>query len=675
MASTERIPDHDQRHRTDGGQGAQRDESAQDQVTRKRRQVRFAILICSLVVSVSTAVGSKDAFGQTPPASVPQTPSTPISPLPTPPALAPTISGKSLDELEELLKAARVELGQRLAKEDQANVGKKETPPANVLEDPVRDGEKRFLELEAIIKERRGQRESELLKPSKELLPGVSSDRPDEMGNGQIRGVAPGGVLQQDALSMGEALLLADVIASTFRSFPEIEIARLQAGVARGEVTQANGAYDLHLDYYNLNQPVGYYENSRSGVGVSRQLWWGGYAHAGYRIGRGGFEPWYKERETNKGGEFRVGWVQPLLQGRAIDPYRVQLFQANLDRQAVAPEIQQNVLAASLAASSAYWQWVEAGNVLRAQEQLLQLAIRRNEGLNRLLERGLSTRQELSINAQTISERQLKVMESRQKFRDTAFKLAIFLRDESGTPMLARPEWLPNTFPPINRLELQDFETAFLDAQQRRPELNLIQIDLQKLRWEAELARNQTLPNVDFTIQGVQNVGDPATSLNDKGDFILESGVVGGVPIQRRKARGKLESTMAKIQQTEQKRWLTTNKIEMELRVARNALEVAREMVERSSQLLDETRQTLEFFRRDFASGNRDFLFLLAQEAKATEAEIKLLDAERDYYIALAKLQAVLGLDPLEQSLNIAMVEESPAAVMEEVTEKRIENN
>jgi hypothetical protein len=46
-------------------------------------------------------------------------------------------------------------------------------------------------------------------------------------------------------------------------------------------------------------------------------------------------------------------------------------------------------------------------------------------------------------------------------------------------------------------------------------------------------------------------------------------------------------------------------------------------------------------------------LFLLAQEAKATEAEIKLLDAEQEYYFALAKLQAVLGLDPLEQSLGL----------------------
>jgi outer membrane protein TolC len=219
--------------------------------------------------------------------------------------------------------------------------------------------------------------------------------------------------------------------------------------------------------------------------------------------------------------------------------------------------------------------------------------------------------------------------------------------------MLAAPEWLPADFPRIVSLELQDFETAFLEAQQRRPELVLISIDLQKLRWDLELARNQTLPNLDFTVQGVQNVGDPATKLNDKGDFILESGVMGGVPVQRRKARGKIDSTLAKIQQVEQKRWFMTNKIEMDLRVARNALEVSRDMVLRSEQLLRETRETLEYFRREFASGNQDFLFLLAQEAKATEAEIKLLDAEQEYYIALAKLQAVLGLDPLEQSLNL----------------------
>lgn len=604
-----------------------------------------------------------------------QPPADPPNQLPpTRPSGSPPITGgRTLEELEDILRASRAELGSRLQQSDNEAKIKPDANPSSP-QDPVREGEKRFLELEAMIKERRTQRERELLKlPPLEELPLKSaaetlkaptapvqppvqpSDQPSVQTSPAVR-VAPNTMLPTpgtDAVAMGDALLLADVIASTYRAYPEIEIARLQSGVAQGETTSALGNYDLYLDYFNINQPVANYRNSRSGVALSRQLWWGGYAMAGYRIGRGNFEPWYKERETDQGGEFRTGWIQPLLQGRAIDPYRVQLFQANLSRQAVLPEIQQNILAASLDASYIYWMWVEAGNVLRAQEQLLELAAKRQEGLEKLFERGLSTRQELSINAQTISERQLKVYESRLKFRDAAFKLAIFLRDEAGIPMLAAPEWLPSDFPRIPEVPMLEFDADFAAAQERRPELALINIDLQKLRWDLELARNQMLPNVDFSIQGVQDVGEPASRANDKGEFQLESGLSGGVPIQRRKARGKIEATLAKIQQTEQKRWLQTNKIEVELRMARNALVIARDMVARSEQLMRETLQTLEYFRREFAAGNRDFLFLLQQEVKATEAEIKLLDAERDYFMALAKLQATLGLDPLEQSLNI----------------------
>ncbi|MEI8213473.1 MAG: TolC family protein, partial [Planctomycetota bacterium] len=581
-----------------------------------------------------------------------------------------TASGRSLDELEQLLRASRAELGARL-KNENSQQGDPEATPSVTGQDPLRDGEKRFLELESIIKERRVQRELELLSlpPLEELPlkgtrqrlegnPDSKENRPPNAsatGNSAVR-EAPRPSLptpSEDAMAMGEALLLSDVIASTYRSFPKIEIARLQAGVARGETTTALGAYDVRLDYYSINQVLGNFENYRNGVVLSRQLWWGGYALAGYRIGRGNFEPWYQERPTDKAGEFRVGWIQPLLQGRAIDPHRVELFQANLDRQAVGPEIQQNVLEASLDASYVYWKWVEAGNVLRAQEQLLRLAERRNQGLQTLFERGLSTRQELAINAQTISERQLKVYESRLKFRDAAFKMAIFLRDETGDPMLAAPDWLPSDFPRIPEVPDVAFDIDFLAAQERRPELALIQIDLQKLRWDLELARNQMLPTVDFNIQAAQDIGAPASKANDKGELMLESGLSGGVPIQRRKARGKIDATLAKLQQTEQKRRLQLNKIEVELRTARNNLGIAREMVVRSEQLMRETMQTLDYFRRDYAAGNRDFLFLLQQEVKATEAEIKLLDAEREFFMSLSTLQATLGLDPLEQSLGI----------------------
>ena len=57
------------------------------------------------------------------------------------------------------------------------------------------------------------------------------------------------------------------------------------------------------------------------------------------------------------------------------------------------------------------------------------------------------------------------------------------------------------------------------------------------------------------------------------------------------------------IRRNEQKRWLQLNKIEVDLRAARNAVDVSRDMVIRSEQLLRETQQTLEYFRKDFAAG------------------------------------------------------------------------
>ncbi len=453
-----------------------------------------------------------------------------------------------------------------------------------------------------------------------------------------------------DVQAMGQLLQLSDVIASTYRAFPLLEIARLQSGVTAGQQISAMGAYDVKLEYYSLSQPVGFYETYRNGIGVARQLWWGGYASAGYRIGRGNFEPWYRERQTNDGGEFKVAFVQPLLQGRAIDPSRVELFQSNLRRQAVGPEIQSQILIAGLDAARAFWLWVEIGNVLKVQERMLEIAVKRGEQLERSKEAGAASNLEISLNAQQIYERQLKVNETRQKFRDTAFKLSLFLRDESGGPMLAPPEWLPNDFPEIDKVPAGDFEADLQKAFASRPELTLIELDRQTSRWDLTLARNQLLPNVDFSVQTIQNVGQGTSAINDKGEFQVEAGVIGGVPIQRRKPIGKIQSTEAKLLQISQKLEYQRNKIGIELRTARNALDISQQNVVAAKELVKQANTTLSIFRRSLEAGRTDLFFLLTQEIKVNDSEVKLLEAERDFFTALASMQAALGLDPLEQA-------------------------
>ncbi len=94
----------------------------------------------------------------------------------------------------------------------------------------------------------------------------------------------------------------------------------------------------------------------------------------------------------------------------------------------------------------------------------------------------------------------------------------------------------------------------------QRPELRLINLEVQHFNWDNRLARNQLLPQLDLITEGSQDAGDPASSSNDKSRFELEVGLQGELPIQRRKARGKIQSTNFKMADLRQKLFFTQNK-------------------------------------------------------------------------------------------------------------------
>lgn len=460
-----------------------------------------------------------------------------------------------------------------------------------------------------------------------------------------------------------DGLSIADVIASMYTCYPEILRAREEFNRTNGELGSAWGAFDLKLKGGSLNEPTGFYENYRHAIGVARQTWWGGYLSAGYRIGRGDFQPWYKERETDKSGEFKVGLVQPLLQGRAIDLNRLGVFQATLARQASAPVIQQTILDSAREATESYWKWVAAGNVLGAQQALLALAEKRAEQFRIGVEAEKFAEVNLILNQQLIAERTGKVLDSQRKFAEASFKLSLYLRDPSCRPIIASDTWLPNRFPVTERPTEGNLERDLADALARRPEPRVLQLEIQHVQYERQLACNNMMPAFDLIAEASQDVGAPASSSDDKGDFLLVVGVQGEVPIQRRKARGKLQSTAAKISQLRQKLWLQQNKIEAELRTAYNALQLSSEMVEQAGIALDAALETLKRYRVAFDTGKIDLIYLNLLETKANETEIKLIESQRDWFVRLSQMQAALGLDPLEQALLVSELPDSDLGI------------
>jgi outer membrane protein TolC len=471
--------------------------------------------------------------------------------------------------------------------------------------------------------------------------------------------VLPYAASQESKSETSEYLKLSDVVASVFRSYPEIIRARQQQQVASGELLGAYGSYDTKLEGYTLSEPTGFYRNYRNGIGVARQTWWGSYLAAGYRIGRGQFQPWYKERETNEGGEFKLSLVKPLLQGRAIDAERVAVFQASIDQRAVAPIVQQAILDISLEASTAYWQWIASGGVLRAQRELLDLAKLRGEQYDAGVKAGKFAEIDLVFNRQLIAERSASTLKAEQKFRATSFKMSLFLRDEYGQPLVPDDAWLPQTFPKIESLSGNDFQTDLAAAMQRRPEPQLLQLELRKLQLDRELATNNRLPRLDMVAETTQDVGTPASPINDKGQLELLVGVTTEVPIQRRKARGKVQSTTGKIAQINQKLRLTEDKIGAELKTAYNAVQLSSQIVDQSQVSFRAALDTLDRYRFAFDRGSVDLIYLNLMEVKANETEVKLVDSQEQWFIALANMQRALGLDPLEQAMMISMLPDS----------------
>ena len=445
--------------------------------------------------------------------------------------------------------------------------------------------------------------------------------------------------------SNNASLSLADVIASLYRSYPEIALARQQNAVASGELTSAYGAYDTKLGVYSLSEALGFYENYRSGIGVARQTWWGGYLSAGYRIGRGSFQPWYKERETNRGGELKAGFAQPLLQGRAIDAQRVAVFQASIDQQASQPIVQQAILDASRDAAAAYWQWVAIGAVLEAQRELLTIAEKRNEQFEAGVKAGKFAEIDLILNQQLMAERRAKLFETEQKFRGSAFKLSLYLRDDAGKPLVPTDDWLPTQFPAIVAPPPSDFQNDLAGALARRPEPQILQYELRQVQLERQLACNDLLPRFDLVAEASQDVGEAVSDPDDKGEFQIVLGVQSEVPIQRRKARGKIQSTAAKMVQVNEKIRLVQNKIAAELQTANNALMLSTQIVQQSELSLRAAIETLERYRFAFEKGKIDLIYLNLLETKANETEIKLVEAQQGWFAALSGMQIALGLE------------------------------
>ncbi|MDA7980837.1 MAG: TolC family protein [Pirellulales bacterium] len=445
-----------------------------------------------------------------------------------------------------------------------------------------------------------------------------------------------------------EILQLSDVILSVEAAYPLLETALLERDVADGKQLAARGEFDLALKAYTTATPEGFYETYRNGVAFNQPLFDGGYAFSGYKIGDGNFEPWFGERETNEGGEFSAGFGIPLLKDKLIDKRREALFKAELQREAVEPAVQTQLLLFVRAASETYWGWVAAGQALQAQRQLLELAkVRVGQIEARVEAEDLAPIARIN-NEQLIAARETKVIASQRKLQQAAIKLSLFLRDAQGSPLVPDESLLPREFPMVVMPRGAVLDQMVDRAIDLRPEF--AELDLLAEQYDVELAQasNMLLPKLDAQLRAAKDVGGQTSAKGDKTPFELEIGLYGEVPLQRREARGKINVARGKLAQIQAKHRFLADKVAAQVQDVLSALQAALEQAGLAQKNVSLAQQTLELGREQFDAGDVDLIQLNIYEQSVADAQFQLIDAQATFFAALAEYYAALAIDPLE---------------------------
>lgn len=476
----------------------------------------------------------------------------------------------------------------------------------------------------------------------------VPPPRSDNVGDAPLQQLAPESLDETERSIAGRPLTLLEVVESVHATFPLLEAAYLQENVASGNQIAAWGSFDTKLKSATQSAPTGFYETYRNSVGLARPIYDGGEVFGGYRLGRGIYEPWYLERETNDGGEFKAGVRVPLLRNRDIDSRRAELWRATYEQQRVRPAIRAQLIMFVRDASIAYWQWVAAGQQLKIGEEILRLTVERNEQLGRRVEEGNLAPPVLQDNLRAIAQREARVIERRRKLEQASVKLSLFYRTPDGSPVVPTQEQLDEFRQPLE-INPEDLDSDIALALERSPILEIYEAERQKLQVTLAEAENDFLPTLDAQLIGSQDVGAPTSSKRDKSRFEVEAGLFLDVPLQRRKAVGKTQAAQGKLGQLSANRMFAEDKIVADVQAAYVNLHAAYARYDRAREAKRLALYMVEVEETEIEAGGSDLFSVLLREQAAVEAADAEVQALLEYAIALAEYNAVLAFDrPIE---------------------------
>lgn len=296
----------------------------------------------------------------------------------------------------------------------------------------------------------------------------------------------------------------------------------------------------------------------------------------------------------------------------------------------------------------AYQNWVAAGWRLKTYRDLLALAESRRGGIERQVQLGAKPQILLTENEQNLVRRRALVVRAEGDLQVAANALSLYYRDAAGRPILVDEGRLPVKADALAGVQTS---SAKADAPAARPDLQGLLARVDQSQARLALAENDLKPRLDLKMELGKDIGPEGLGGPSREPTEAVIGFRFSIPLQNRAARGKIGETRAEMDALEARGRFLRDQITVEIEGIGVALHAAERLARAAEQERDLADHLASAERRRFELGSSDFFLVNQREETATDAAVRLIDAQALIATARAELaaatvdHAALGLD------------------------------
>ena len=427
-----------------------------------------------------------------------------------------------------------------------------------------------------------------------------------------------------------EVLTVDELVKSSIKNYPIIFAQYDRIAAAKAELIASKGAFDINLNQKYKDNTRGYYDGKSYDAEFEKYLGpFNSTIYGGYRKSYGNFPDYEGYYDTGSSGELRGGIKFSLLKDRDIDSRRLSVILSNLTIEEAEIELERIKLQIARDATQAYWNWVSSGNVLKIYDNLYQISLTRQKQLEVKSKKGDIARIIVVENQKNLLKRKSALLKMRREFESSSIYLALFWRDNNGKTIKPDIENLPAL--ESKSLDMSKFKQLAIDEEQillQRPEIRMINVELQKQENELKYAKNLLNPELDVEFGASKDQGSANQEIGQSRNFI---NLNFSVPLQQREAKGKISAAKSKLSAIKNKKSLLQDQIKQEVAQVKLKIFNVKEIYELLEQEVEMSKTLQKAELEKFNHGASNFFLVNMREQDLALSKAARIEAFKDF--------------------------------------------